>query len=78
MFRTRIRTIAAAAALALLLVGAVSASTFALGNLVQTSGSTPFPAECGLAGQTGTPYLNSEVEPWIDVNPTNLSNFVGI
>ena len=23
-------------------------------------------------------YLNSEVEPWLDVNPTNVANLVGV
>ena len=31
-----------------------------------------------VASQSGTVYLNSEVEPWIDVNPTNSANVVGI
>ena len=31
-----------------------------------------------VAGQSGTVSLNSEVEPWIDVNPTNPLNVVGM
>jgi hypothetical protein len=76
----RTRTILAATVLGLLIAGGVSASTFTLGPLVQTSGSSVF-AGCtadNVAGQTGTNYLNSEVEPWIDVNPTNPNNIVGI
>jgi hypothetical protein len=47
---------------------------------VQASGVSPF-AGCtadDVAGQAGTNFLNTEVEPWIDVNPTNSSNVVGI
>jgi hypothetical protein len=52
---------------------------FTPGPLVQTSGTSPF-LGCtadNVAGQTGTVFLNSEVEPWIDVNPTNPANMVG-
>jgi hypothetical protein len=61
-------------------VGLASASTFTSGPLVQASGVSPF-VGCtadGVATQSGTVYLHSEVEPWIDVNPTNTSNLVGI
>ena len=40
-------------------------------------GGDPFGANCGLAGQTGTNYPNSEVEPWVDVNPANGDNLIG-
>ena len=46
------------------------ASTFAVGPTVQVSGASPFDANCGLAGQSGTNYPNSEVEPYVDVNPS--------
>jgi hypothetical protein len=48
----------------------------------QASGASPF-AGCAaddLAGQQargGINYANSEVEPWIDINPTNSQNIVG-
>jgi hypothetical protein len=61
-------------------VGLGAASTFTNGPLVQVSGVSPF-AACtadGVATQTGTVYLNSEVEPWVDVNPTNATNLVGM
>jgi hypothetical protein len=51
-----------------------------IGPLVQVSGGSPF-SSCTLddvAGQTGTVFPSSEVEPWIDVNPTNTSNIVGM
>ena len=31
-----------------------------------------------MAGQSGTAYIGSEAEPWIDVNPANLNNMVGV
>ena len=53
------------------------ASAYVVGDLVQVSGASPFAANCGLAGQTGTNYPNSEVEPWVDVNPANADNLIG-
>lgn len=59
---------------------AASASSYAAGPLMQVSGLSAF-AGCtadNVAGQGGTNYLNSEVEPWIDVNPIYPNNIVGI
>jgi hypothetical protein len=54
------------------------AGSFSLGALVQVSGTSPF-AACTLDGvQSGINFPASEVEPWIDANPTNASNLVGI
>ena len=56
-----------------------SASNFKAGSLVQVTGASPF-ANCtadNVASQAGTNFLNSEVEPWVDVNPTNPKNIVG-
>ena len=53
------------------------ASTFAVGPTVQVSGASPFDATCGLAGQSGTNYPNSEVEPYVEVNPANGDNLIG-
>jgi hypothetical protein len=53
--------------------------TFIAERLVQVSGTSPF-AACtadDVAGQPGTVFLDSEVEPWIDVNPRNPSHLVG-
>jgi hypothetical protein len=41
------------------------------------SGPSPFTPGCNGAPQSGTGYLNAEVEPWITVNPTNSKNMVG-
>ena len=74
---------AALTALALLftvVVGIAGASDLTPGPLVQVSGTSPFVGCTAdeIGPQSGTVYLNSEVEPWIDVNPTNPSNVVGI
>jgi hypothetical protein len=66
--------------LALAAVAPVAAGPLTPGPLVQVSGTSAF-AGCAadaVASQSGTVYLNSEVEPWVDVNPTNPSNVVGI
>lgn len=55
------------------------AVNFTAGPLVQVSGKSPF-VGCtadNVAGQSGQNFLHSEVEPWIDVNPTNPRNLVG-
>src|SRR5436309_10043987 len=69
------------------MLGAVCTLTgpFLTGASVQVSGTSPI-AGCtadDVAGQiardpTGlrNVYLNSEVEPWVDVNPTNPNNIV--
>ena len=54
------------------------ASSYVAGSLVRVSGTSPFAGlNCGLAGQTGKNYLNSEVEPFVDVNPANGDNIIG-
>ena len=61
-------------------VGIAGASDLTPGALVQASGTSPF-LSCtadAIGSQSGTVYLNSEVEPWIDVNRTNTDNVVGI
>ena len=70
MRKSSLSTAAAAAVIGLVVVTAVSAASFTLGPLVQVSATSPFPAGCdGFADQSGEAVLNSEVEPWIDVNP---------
>jgi hypothetical protein len=57
-----------------------SAGPLATDPLVQVSGASAF-AGCtadDVGGQPGTNFLHSEVEPWVDVNPTNPNNVVGI
>ena len=76
----RLVTLIGGVILALGMAVGVSAAGFTLGPLVQVSGSSPL-AGCtadNVGGQTGTAYIGSEVEPWIDVNPTDPANLVGI
>ena len=58
------------------------ATDFATGPLTQVSDTSPFsadPAGCDEFGQqSGTVFLDSEVEPWIDVHPTDPRNIVGM
>src|SRR5262245_45315856 len=68
---------------ALLTVGAIGLATgwagpFTQDPLVLISGPSPF-ASCtadNVAGQPGRNFLNSVVEPWVEVNPTNALNIV--
>jgi hypothetical protein len=80
MRRKRFSTALAAVAVALVLVTGISAADFTLGTLVQVSGASPL-AGCtadDAAGQTGNLFPDSEVEPWIDANPTNPLNLIGV
>jgi hypothetical protein len=63
----------------LLLIPQVAlASVYETAPLVRVSGASPIAgSNCGLAGQTGTVYPNSEVEPWVDVNPADKDNLIG-
>ncbi|HEU0305082.1 MAG TPA: sialidase family protein [Gaiellaceae bacterium] len=67
----------AAALLALVAAVGVSASNFATGPLVQVSGTSPFAGCTADSGQTGNLFMHSEVEPWVDFNPTLAGNVVG-
>ena len=76
------RSVAFAGGLLLILAGTGTAVAGPLGTtpLVQVSGTSAF-LGCtadGIAEQSGEVFLNSEVEPWIDVNPTDSDNLVGI
>ena len=55
---------------------ATIASTFTVAPLTLASGPSPF-ANCTIGGP-GTLYVNSEVEPWVAVNPTNPNNIVAV
>ena len=69
-------SLAAAATLVVLATAAVALA--AVGPPTQASGLSPFAANCHGAPQSGTLYVNSEVEPWIDVNPANPANLIGV
>jgi hypothetical protein len=72
----RPRAIGGICALASLALAAPA--TAAVGPPVQASGLSPFAANCHGAPQNGTLYRNSEVEPWVDVNPETPSNLIGV
>jgi len=63
------------------LAGTALAGTYVTTGLVATSGASPFAgctADDLLAQEEfDDNFANSEVEPWIDVNPTNPDNIVG-
>jgi hypothetical protein len=54
----------------------VLASTISLP--VTASGPSPFAGCTDGATATGVNYRNAEVEPWIDVNPTDATNVIGV
>ncbi len=58
---------------------AAHANSFSTGTLVQVSGPDPFTACTAddVSGQAAINFPNSEVEPWVDVNPVNPGNIVG-
>src|SRR5512138_2278472 len=62
-------------------VASAGASSFGVGPLVLASGPSPF-AGCTAGVDPGNPpgtnYVNAEVEPWVDVNPTNPNNIVAV
>jgi hypothetical protein len=83
--RSRLRRVivGSVAVIALLGVQPAAASDFTtVGPLTQVSGTAPSPfTGCTLDHvdeQSGNVFPDSEVEPWIDVNPTNASNMVGM
>ena len=43
----------------------------------RVSPPSPFALNCEGAAQTGTSYVNAEVEPSVSVNPTNPDNLIG-
>ncbi len=51
-----------------------------VGPLVQITGPSPF-EHCtadNVPGQTGTNYLNTEIEPWVEVNPADRLNLIAV
>ena len=82
--RNRRLVLFAAVVAAAVAAGVAAATSSTTGTLTQVSGASPFPSSCGpenVAAQEangGVLYRNSEVEPWIDVNPANPNDMVGI
>ena len=73
----RRRVLAAGAVATILTLGVVSAGDAAVDRRVAASGASPFAADCNTQPQSGTLYPNSEVEPWIDVDPTSAADSDG-
>lgn len=76
---TRAAIAAGVGAIALMAAsGAITGPINTAGSEVQVSGVSPLPAGCGSNPGTpaGTNTLDSEVEPWVDVNPTDPDNIV--
>jgi hypothetical protein len=57
--------------------GTATAGSLSRAPLTVLSGPSPF-AGCDISGQAGTNFLNSEVEPWVDVNPTDPNNVIAV
>jgi hypothetical protein len=76
----RVAALLGGVTLALAMAVGVRAAAFTPGPLIQVSGASPLTG-CtadNVGGQSGTVFGGSEVEPWINVNPTNSANIVGI
>jgi hypothetical protein len=67
-------------AVALVLGAGAAAGTYTAAPLTNVSGLSPFGAFASCdAGPLDAPlYVNSEVEPWIAVNPANTSNAIAV
>src|ERR671930_36051 len=59
-----------------LAAGVAWAGVFTASTPKKVSGASPFAGCTADSGQTGTNFANTEVEPWVDVNPTNPDNIV--
>ncbi|HET6728008.1 MAG TPA: sialidase family protein [Jiangellaceae bacterium] len=75
--RTVIGVLALLCAFTLGIAGTATAGSLSRGPLTVLSGPSPF-AGCDTSGQAGTNFLDSEVEPWVDVNPTDPSNVIAV
>src|SRR5919198_5028511 len=65
----------------LVVVGALAAAgawagVFTASTPKQVSGASPFASCTADSGQTGRNFANTEVEPWVDVNPMHPDNIV--
>ncbi len=59
-------------------MGSAEAAQLVTGQLVQVSGASPIAACDGDDGNTGgTEFVNSEVEPWLSVDPSNPDVLIG-
>jgi hypothetical protein len=70
----------AVAVLILLPVGVASAGPYATTSVSQASSASPF-ASCDISGTLfpgEVNWVNSELEPWVAVNPADPSNIIGV
>jgi BNR repeat-like domain len=75
--RTGLAAVAIVAAMIVLAAVPSTAGPFSVSPLTVLSGPSPF-ADCDISGQAGTNFLNSEVEPWVEVNPTDPNNLIAV
>ncbi|MDP9255651.1 MAG: glycoside hydrolase, partial [Actinomycetota bacterium] len=80
MFGPRVLATSVVFAVALVLVAGAEAGTYTAAAPTNVSGLSPFGAFASCdAGPLDAPlYVNSEVEPWIAVNPANTSNVIAV
>jgi hypothetical protein len=71
------RVLGAVTTATILTMGMASAGHAAVDRRTQASGASPFPPVCNTQPQNGPLFLNSEVEPWIDVDPTSAGDADG-
>ena len=55
-----------------------SPGAMAVDALVRVSGQSTFAPGCEGPASGGTPHINSEVEPYVAVNPTNANNLIAV
>lgn len=79
MSRALVLGVALVAALAPAAINPASAGPFTVGPPTLISGPSPF-ADCNVTamGGGGINYLDSEVEPWVAVNPANARNVIAV
>lgn len=75
--------LAAGATATILAMGMASVGQAAVDRRAPASGVSPFGTACNTQPQNGPLFLNSEVEPWIDVDPTSAgdadgANLIGV
>lgn len=81
----RLVTLVALTTVVLATVGTAGADTLETTQLEQVSGLSPFPADCGLEPEgddaifgEGVVFVDSEVEPFVDINPTDPDNLIAV
>ena len=73
----RRRLLAAGAIAVTFALGVASAGNAAVDRRTAASGASPFPPVCNTQPQSGAIFVGSEVEPWIDVDPTSAGDADG-